>query len=111
MDGEKVIAKFASQHTGVTVGPYSTSTGFIAVYIRCVGKGKIDIEIPGSAGYALECSPNDSDQGIRNTSQIQTPKSFTVKVQSTNLWSIAITEIEKPKIDINSTPSTSAPSA
>ncbi|WP_394938452.1 hypothetical protein [Psychromicrobium sp. YIM B11713] len=102
---EKLIASFTSQHTAMTVGPYSTRTGFIAVYINCVGKGDIEVSIPGSAGYTSTCSPDDSEPGIRNTSHIPASEKFTVNVKSSDLWSLTISEISQPEMDINSTPS------
>lgn len=102
-ESEKLIASFANKTDDISAGPYSTSTGFVAVYIRCVGTGKIDVMIPGSAGYSLDCSRDDSSLGIRNASQIQTPNGFKVDVKCPNIWSMAITEIRKPVIDINTT--------
>lgn len=74
MPGEKVITSLAPKHSGVTVGPYATSTGFIAVYVRCVGEGKIDVSILGSAAYSLDCTLDDSGRGCETLRGSKPPK-------------------------------------
>jgi hypothetical protein len=90
---EQLIGELSSQRGINQLGPFPVTSDRVSVYIRCVGDGKVDVEIVGVASFANDCSPDDTDLGTQNTIDVRYVDSIVLRVSGDNtlLWAAALT--------------------
>lgn len=71
-------------------------TARIAVYIRCVGAGSVEVDIEDTVTFTQPCVGVDADhRGTRNAVELYGtgPHTITGSAEGSAIWAVAVTEI------------------
>lgn len=78
------------------IGPFSSASGHVFIYVNCYGTGIVTVELVGSATITQQCLTDANDPGTRNKIQALTSEEIVVRgtAENSNLWAIAVTDTE-----------------
>ncbi len=93
-ENEKLIVESSSHRGAAKLGPFTSKTGYIAVYVRCIGNSEIKIDISGVANFPQNCVNDPEDLGTKNSIDVRYADKFTItgEADASSIWAIAITE-------------------
>lgn len=94
-EGETVLGELAEMRGSAQAGPFENPTGRVALYVRCLGEGKVVVEIVGAASIEQPCQTNPDDQGTRNALDVWATDEVVISgsAEMTSRWAVAVTAI------------------
>lgn len=94
VQSEPLLGKLDSIRGTAEIGPLSSSTGRIFIYIRCLGESDLHVEIAGAASFDQKCLTDPGDPGTLNSIDVSYVDEITVhgSADNANLWALAVTE-------------------
>lgn len=74
------------------MGPLPVASPSVAVDVRCLGKGAVDVEVVGVAKFSTRCSTDSSDIGTQNVVDVRYVDTLLVRVSGDDslLWALAV---------------------
>lgn len=94
VESEPLLGKLDSIRGTAEIGPFSSSTGRIFIYIRCFGESDLHVEIAGAAAIDQKCLTDPDDPGTLNSIDVSYVDEIMVhgSADNANLWALAVTE-------------------
>lgn len=90
---ETLLGSLSSQRGTNALGPFRSSSKSIAVYVKCVGSGSVQVTVTGVAQFPNDCDAAGTDAGIRNVLDVRFVDKFSVRVSGENtlVWAVTVT--------------------
>lgn len=78
-----------------------SSTGRVAIYVRCAGDGEINVRVGAFAGVTQQCTPETDPAPIREVLahdglRADGPLTVSATAADARIWAVAVTELPAP---------------
>lgn len=98
-DPDEPLLGSVSSARGTAAFPIEpSSTGRIAIYVRCAGDGEINVRVGAFAGVTQQCSPGTDPAASRDVLahddlRADGPLTVTATAPDARIWAVAVTEL------------------
>jgi hypothetical protein len=89
--GEHLLGNLSNQRGINEIGPFPRTSDGIAVYVDCIGKGSVHVQVVDVAAFDITCS-NGEDPGLKNSLDVRYVNTVDVRITGDNSlrWSAVV---------------------
>ncbi len=96
--GEPLLGSVSSARGTAKFSIEPSTTGRVAVYIRCAGDGEISVRVGDFAGVTQQCAPGTDPTPTRDVVEHEAlagdqPVTVTAEASDARIWAVAVTEL------------------
>ena len=97
VSGEVAVDSLSTQTGTQSLGPFPADSERIAVYVDCIGRGEVIIEIVGVGKFNNPCNRRGGGMGTRNEFDMRFVKDYSLRVSASDeqMWALTVTRPEK----------------